>query len=300
MQTLQENMMLSDKARTIRVSAISQSCTGKKETNLLKTKEMIIKAKEDGAQLIVLQELHATEYFCQKQDTEHFDLAEDLNGPTVEFFSKLALEQKLVIVCSIFEKRTSGVYHNTAVVLDIDGEIAGIYRKMHIPQDPGFEEKFYFTPGDLGFEPISCSLGKLAVMICWDQWYPEAARIMALKGAEILIYPTAIGWSPEDSDKEQKTQLEAWVNIQKSHSIANGLPLVSCNRVGVEGNIKFWGNSFITGAMGEELARANSTDEEIITATIDLSSTKKRRDIWPFFRDRRVDEYEEILCKYID
>ncbi len=288
----------------MRVAAIQHSFTGNKKSTVTKTVESISKAKGEGAELVVLQELHQQEYFCQSEDTEYFKYAESL-GEDMEFWSRVAKGNEIVLVTSLFEERAPGLYHNTAVVFDKDGSVAGKYRKMHIPDDPGFYEKFYFTPGDLGFEPIDTSAGKLGVLVCWDQWYPEAARVMALKGAEILIYPTAIGWFDGDSEDEKSRQLESWITIQRSHAIANGLPLISCNRVGHEADksgvldgIRFWGNSFICGPQGEILSQADSENETIIYADIDRQRTKEVRDIWPFLRDRRIDAYEDILKRY--
>ena len=288
----------------MRVAAIQHSFTGNKKSTVTKTVESISKAKGEGAELVVLQELHQQEYFCQSEDTEYFKYAESL-GEDMEFWSRVAKGNEIVLVTSLFEERAPGLYHNTAVVFDKDGSVAGKYRKMHIPDDPGFYEKFYFTPGDLGFEPIDTSAGKLGVLVCWDQWYPEAARVMALKGAEILIYPTAIGWFDGDSEDEKSRQLESWITIQRSHAIANGLPLISCNRVGHEADksgvldgIRFWGNSFICGPQGEILSQADSENETIIYADIDRQRTKEVRDIWPFLRDRRREAYEDILKSY--
>jgi len=277
----------------------------KKATNQV-TLSRIREAAEKGAELIVLQELHQTEYFCQSEDTAFFAYANDFEAD-LKYWSEVAKEQNIVLVTSLFEKRTAGLYHNTAVVFEKDGSIAGRYRKMHIPDDPGFYEKFYFTPGDLGFEPIETSAGKLGVLVCWDQWYPEAARIMTLKGAEILIYPTAIGWFEEDLEEEKQRQLDAWITIQRSHAIANGVPLLSCNRVGFEADssgvmegIRFWGNSFICGAQGELLSQANNMEEEIIYANIVHARTKEVRDIWPFLRDRRIEDYACLTKRYCD
>ncbi len=285
------------------VAAIQQSFKGSKQSTVTKTVELIKQAKTNGAELIILQELHSQEYFCKSEDTKYFDYAKSFDED-VEFWSKVAKDNNIVLVTSLFEYRAPGLYHNTAVVFD-RGEVAGKYRKMHIPDDPGFYEKFYFTPGDIGFEPIDTSVGKLGILICWDQWYPEAARIMTLKGAEILIYPTAIGWFDSDSQDEKNRQLDSWITIQRSHAIANGLPLISCNRVGFENDnsgaidgIRFWGNSFICGAQGEILAQADSKSETIIYANIDKNRTKEVRDIWPFLRDRRIDSYDEILKRY--
>ena len=254
----------------------------------------------------MLQELHNAHYFCQSEDTDGFDLAETIPGPSTNFFAELAKKHKLVIVTSLFERRAAGLYHNTAVVIDSDGSIAGKYRKMHIPDDPGFYEKFYFTPGDLGFTPIQTSLGKLGVLVCWDQWYPEAARLMALAGAELLIYPTAIGWDRTDNEDEQQRQLGAWQLVQRGHAVANGLPVLVCNRVGFEASptdgdpgIEFWGNSFIAGPQGELLAKAD-IDATVLTAEVSLRRSEDVRRIWPFLRDRRIDNYNEITKRFID
>ena len=272
----------------------------------------ISEAAEKGAKLIVLQELHNGPYFCQTEHVNEFDRAETIPGPSTDFFGELAKKHQSVIVCSLFEQRAKGLFHNTAVVLDTDGQIAGKHRKMHIPDDPGFYEKFYFTPGDAegylnGFMPIETSIGKLGVLVCWDQWYPEAARLMALAGADILIYPTAIGWDPEDDKTEQQRQLDSWLTIQRSHAIANGLPIIVPNRCGFEASpeqpaqgIQFWGNSFICGPQGEYLARAGNEVEEILIAEIDLARTEQTRRIWPFLRDRRVDAYGNLTKRYLD
>jgi N-carbamoylputrescine amidase len=267
----------------------------------------IRQAHEQGAKLVVLQELHTSLYFCQIEDTRHFDLAETIPGPSTEMLSDLAAQLGIVIVASLFERRAAGLYHNTAVVFDTDGSIAGKFRKMHIPDDPGYYEKFYFTPGDLGFKPIDTTLGKLGVLICWDQWYPEAARLMALAGAELLIYPTAIGWDRNDPDDEQQRQRDAWLTIQRAHAVANGLPVLSCNRTGFEedpsdqnAGIQFWGSSFITGPQGEILAMAPEDEAEILVADIDLDRSEQVRRIWPFLRDRRIDDYDGLLQRYLD
>lgn len=290
----------------MKIGIISHKCYNGKDETIKRTIMLIEKAVRNGANLIVLQELHQGEYFCQNEDVKCFDLAEDFSSD-VAYWSEVAREFGVVVVSSLFEKRTAGVYHNTAVVFEKNGEIAGKYRKMHIPDDPNFHEKFYFTPGDLGFEPIKTSLGKLGVMVCWDQWYPEAARIMALKGAEILIYPTAIGWFDSDEVEEKQRQLESWVAVQRGHAIANGLPVVAVNRVGFESSmtkgedgIRFWGNSFVFGAGGEELFRANHYDELAEVIEVDLKKSEKLRCWWPFLRDRRIDAYEEILKRFID
>jgi len=288
------------------ISLIQQKYLTDKKTTMTHTKEKIIEAAKNGAQLIVLQELHQTEYFCQSEDTKFFTYANSFEED-VDHWSNIAKENSIVLVTSLFEKRTAGLYHNTAVVFEKDGSIAGKYRKMHIPDDPGFYEKFYFTPGDLGFEPIQTSVGKLGVLICWDQWYPEAARIMTLKGAEILIYPTAIGWFDEDSEEEKARQLDSWITIQRSHAIANAIPVISCNRVGFEKDnsgvmdgTRFWGNSFICGAQGEILSKADSENETILYADLEHERTKEVRDIWPFLRDRRIEEYNCLLKRFCD
>ena len=254
----------------------------------------------------MLQELHQTEYFCQSEDVKFFDYASNYKED-LKYWASVAKDNSIVLVTSLFEKRTAGLYHNTAVVFEKDGEIAGKYRKMHIPDDPAFYEKFYFTIGDLGFEPIDTSVGRLGVLICWDQWYPEASRIMTLKGAEILIYPTAIGWFDSDSQDEKDRQLDSWITIQRSHSIANGVPLISCNRVGFEADsskvldgIRFWGSSFVCGSQGEILAKASRNRQEILYVDIDLNRTKEVRDIWPFLRDRRIESYSDLNRRYCD
>jgi len=267
----------------------------------------IRRAAAQGAQLVLLQELHTGLYFCQVEDTEFFDLAETIPGPTTNTLGDLAKELGLVIVCSLFEKRATGLYHNTAVVLDTDGSIAGKYRKMHIPDDPGYYEKFYFTPGDLGFTPIQTSIAKLGVLVCWDQWYPEAARLMALAGAEILLYPTAIGWNPADDRAEQLRQQEAWITVQRGHAVANNLPVLSANRVGFEADPSgqtegslFWGASMIVGWQGELIAQADSESVTEVLATLDLDRTEQVRRWWPYLRDRRIDAYGDIVKRYRD
>ena len=289
----------------MKVALIQQSNRQEISENLSKLQENIRKCAAAGAELVVLQELHNSLYFCQTENPDYFDLAETIPGPSTDYFGKLAKELGVVLVLSLFEKRAAGLYHNTAVVLEKDGAIAGIYRKMHIPDDPAYYEKFYFTPGDLGFVPIQTSLGKLGVMVCWDQWFPEAARLMALAGAELLIYPTAIGWETTDSEEEKQRQLDAWVTIQRSHAIANGLSVISCNRVGYEDDpsgltsgIRFWGNSFVAGAQGEMLAQASHQEEENLLVDIDLSRNEKVRRIWPFFRDRRIDSYQDLTKRW--
>lgn len=290
----------------MKVALLQQEFKGTKEATIAKTLELIAEAKKGGADLVVCQELHQTQYFCQSEDTNFFDHANDWQED-VAFWGRVAKENGVVLVTSLFEKRADGLYHNTAFVFERDGSVAGKYRKMHIPDDPGFYEKFYFTPGDIGFEPIETSLGKLGVLVCWDQWYPEAARLMALKGAKILIYPTAIGWFEGDSDDEKSRQLEAWVAVQRGHSVANGLPVVAVNRVGFEKDdsgvmdgIKFWGNSFVFGPQGEQLFRANSTDELCKIVEIDMRRSEEVRRIWPFLRDRRIDSYANITKRFID
>ena len=290
----------------MKVALLQQEFKGTKEATIAKTLELIAEAKKGGADLVVCQELHQTQYFCQSEDTNFFDHANNWQED-VAFWGRVAKENGVVLVTSLFEKRADGLYHNTAFVFERDGSVAGKYRKMHIPDDPGFYEKFYFTPGDIGFEPIETSLGKLGVLVCWDQWYPEAARLMALKGAKILIYPTAIGWFEGDSEDEKSRQLEAWVAVQRGHSVANGLPVVAVNRVGFEKDdsgvmdgIKFWGNSFVFGPQGEQLFRANSTDELCKIVEIDMKRSEEVRRIWPFLRDRRIDAYANITKRFID
>ncbi|WP_417530513.1 carbon-nitrogen hydrolase [Marinobacter lipolyticus] len=298
----------------LNVAAIQQTSSPDKAASLATSEKLVRQAASKGAQLIVLQELHATLYFCQTEDTSVFELAEPIPGPSSNHLSALAAELGIVLVGSIFERRMNGVYHNTAVVFERDGSIAGIYRKMHIPDDPGFYEKFYFTPGDAsfndgrsGFTPIETSIGKLGVLVCWDQWYPEAARLMALAGAEVLIYPTAIGWDTTDEAEEQARQLEAWVTVQRGHAVANNLPVIAPNRVGTEPDpsgqskgIRFWGNSFICGPQGEFLARADDQSESILHATIDRNRSESIRRIWPYLRDRRIDAYSDILKRVRD
>jgi N-carbamoylputrescine amidase len=290
----------------LKVGLIQQACGANAEANLATSIHGIREAASQGAQLVVLQELHKGLYFCQTEASAHFDQAESIPGPTTERLSKLAAELKVVIVASLFERRAPGLYHNTAVVLESDGSIAGKYRKMHIPDDPGYYEKFYFTPGDLGFIPIATSVGKLGVLVCWDQWYPEAARLMALNGADLLIYPTAIGWDSGDDKDEQTRQRDAWITIQRSHAIANGLPLMACNRTGIEPDpaghtqgIEFWGSSFVTGPQGEIIASA-SDKPTVLVADIDLRRSEEVRRIWPYLRDRRIDAYEGIIRRYLD
>ena len=286
---------------------VQQSCSEDRDTNIAKSVEGIRQAATRGAQLVVLQELHPGLYFCQSEDTACFDQAETIPGPSTECFGALAADLGIVIVASLFEKRAPGLYHNTAVVLDSDGSLAGRYRKMHIPDDPGYYEKFYFTPGDLGFTPIDTAVGRLGVLVCWDQWYPEGARLMALAGAEMLIYPTAIGWDPRDPNDERQRQLEAWITMQRSHAIANGIPVISVNRVGFERDpsgvgpgAQFWGNSFVAGSQGEFLARAGDSEEEMLLVEIDKKRSEDVRRIWPFLRDRRIDAYQDLTLRYRD
>lgn len=291
---------------TLIVSAVQQPCNEDRQTNLDFSIAKIHEASAAMADIVVLPELHLGTYFCQNEDYNNFELAQPIPGPVTEILSAVAKKLNIVIVSTIFEKRAPGLYHNTAVVFDKDGSIAGKYRKMHIPDDPGFYEKYYFTPGDLGFKPIETSIGKLGVLVCWDQWFPEAARLMSLAGAEVLIYPTAIGWDPEDSAEEHHRQLDAWITIQRSHAVANGIPVISCNRIGFEQapdstlGIKFWGNSFIAGPQGEIIARANDSETSILTSTLDSSRSERVRQIWPYLRDRRVDAYCDLTKRFID
>ncbi|WP_369601865.1 carbon-nitrogen hydrolase [Hahella sp. SMD15-11] len=295
--------------RTLTVAAIQQHSFADKTRSLDHTEQLIRAAAREGAELICLQELHATLYFCQTEDTRLFDLAEPLDGPTTQRLASLAQALSVVIVGSIFERRAPGLYHNTAVVLEKDGSLAGFYRKMHIPDDPGFYEKFYFTPGDAdepGFRPISTSVGRLGVLVCWDQWYPEAARLMALGGADLLIYPTAIGWDPRDDEAEQSRQQGAWETVQRGHAVANGLPVIAINRVGHEPDpsgqsegILFWGHSFIAGPQGEILAMADTRQDTALVHTLDIGHSEDVRRIWPFFRDRRIDAYPPIVKRWL-
>ncbi len=290
----------------MKTALIQQKYHNSKKNTLRITTQQIQQAAQNGANLVVLQELHQNEYFCQSEDTKFFEYASGFEQD-IAFWSTVAKKNEIVLVTSLFEKRAPGLYHNTAVVFEKDGSIAGKYRKMHIPDDPGFYEKFYFTPGDLGFEPIQTSVGKLGVLVCWDQWYPEAARIMTLKGAQILIYPTAIGWFDDDSKEEKERQLDSWITVQRSHAIANGIPVISCNRTGFEADssgvmkgIHFWGNSFICGAQGELLAQAEDKIETILYADIEHERTKEVRDIWPFLRDRRIESYACLEKRFCD
>ena len=285
--------------KRLKIGVLQQHNTADGTDNKTRLAAGIKELAEKGAQLIVLQELHNTLYFCQTEDVRNFDLAETIPGPSTEFFGALAKQLNVVIVISLFEKRAVGLYHNTAVVLEKDGSIAGTYRKMHIPDDPAYYEKFYFTPGDLGFQPIQTSVGTLGVMVCWDQWYPEAARLMALAGAEILIYPTAIGYSEEDDEAEQQRQREAWTTVQRGHAVANGLPVVAVNRVGREDTINFWGSSFIAGPQGEILYRASETKEESAIVEVDLAHSENVRRWWPFLRDRRIENYSDLTKRFL-
>lgn len=296
------------------VAAVIQQAIGgnDKEQNLRETAEYIREAVDEGAELVVLQELHATRYFCQTEDPENFELAEPLDGYTQAFCSELAAELDIVLVVSIFERRAAGLYHNTALVIDGAEGVVGVYRKMHIPDDPGYYEKFYFTPGDAedtekGFQPVDTRLGRLGVLVCWDQWYPEAARLMAMAGAEVLIYPTAIGWDPDDDENEQDRQLDAWLTIQRAHAVANGIPVLVANRTGFEPSpeddetgVEFWGTSFIAGPQGELLVSANVEEEGAFLADIDLGQSERVRRMWPYFRDRRIDAYGNLTKRWID
>ncbi len=297
----------------MRVAVIQQKNQSDLQANLEHSLSLIREAADQGAELVLLQELHRSLYFCQTEDTAVFDLAETIPGPSTDTLGKLARELGIVIVGSLFEKRAAGLYHNTAVVMEKDGSLAGIYRKMHIPDDPGFYEKFYFTPGDAdfnggrsGFSPIETSVGKLGLLVCWDQWYPEAARLMALAGADLLLYPTAIGWDPSDDDGEKQRQLNAWITIQRAHGIANGLPVLVANRTGFEqspvddSGIQFWGNSFVCGPQGEFLAQADNENEQVLLADVDMQRSESVRRIWPYLRDRRVDAYGDLTKRYRD
>jgi N-carbamoylputrescine amidase len=289
----------------MKIALIQQSNTGSRSENVEKLEKKIRACAAQGAELIVLQELHNGLYFCQTEDPAVFEQAETIPGASTETFGRLAKELSVVIVLSLFEKRAAGLYHNTAVVLEKDGTIAGKYRKMHIPDDPAYYEKFYFTPGDLGFEPIQTSVGKLGVLVCWDQWYPEAARLMAMAGAELLIYPTAIGWESTDSNEEKQRQKNAWFTVQRGHAVANGLHVLSCNRTGYEpdpsgatNGIQFWGNSFVAGPQGEIMAEASNSDEMNIIIELDMSRSESVRRMWPFFRDRRIDAFDDLTKRW--
>ena len=284
----------------MKIGIIQQHNTADRDANQKRLAEKISKVAREGAELVVLQELHNGLYFCQTEDVSVFDQAEPIPGPSTAFYGQLAKELGVVIVTSLFERRTTGLYHNTAVVLEKDGTIAGKYRKMHIPDDPGYYEKFYFTPGDLGFKPIDTSVGRLGVLVCWDQWYPEAARLMALAGAELLIYPTAIGCDPNDTPDEQQRQRMAWQTVQRGHAVANGLPVVTVNRVGEEDGVPFWGTSFVAGPQGELLFEASETEETETVIDVDMKRSEQVRRWWPFLRDRRIEAYDEITKRFID
>ncbi len=291
----------------MKIGLVQQSCTSDVRANVEKLKKNITECAQKGAELVVLQELHNSLYFCQTEDTDCFDLAETIPGPSTEEFSALAKSLKIVLVLSLFEKRAAGLYHNTAVVIEKDGSIAGKYRKMHIPDDPAYYEKFYFTPGDLGFQPIQTSVGKLGLMVCWDQWYPEGARMMALAGADMLIYPTAIGWESTDSQDEKDRQLGAWMTVQRGHAVANGLPVITVNRTGVEkdpsgvtNGIQFWGNSFVAGPQGELLTQFPSDKEENRVVEVSMTRSEDVRRIWPFLRDRRIEYFGDLTKRFRD
>lgn len=293
--------------KELKIGFLQQHNTADVRGNILRLAEGVADLARRGAELIILQELHNSLYFCQVEDVNNFDLAEPIPGPSTQMFGELARQYGVVIVTSLFERRAPGLYHNTAVVIERDGTIAGKYRKMHIPDDPAYYEKFYFTPGDLGFKPIDTSVGRLGVMVCWDQWYPEAARLMALRGAELLIYPTAIGYALSDEPDEQQRQRRAWQTVQRGHAVANGLPVVTVNRVGFEpdpseqtGGIQFWGTSFVAGPQGELFYEASEDEEESIIVSIDMEHSEQVRRWWPFLRDRRIDDYAEITKRYID
>ncbi|MFQ5995095.1 MAG: carbon-nitrogen hydrolase [Acidiferrobacterales bacterium] len=290
---------------TWKIGLVQQACVDDRERNLQASVEGLRDAAALGAQLVLLQELHASTYLCQVEDVTRFDLAEPIPGPTTDTLSKLAKELSVVVIGCVFERGAAGMYHNTAVAVDVDGSIAGQYRKMHIPDDPGYHEKFYFTPGDQGFTPIQTSIGKLGVLICWDQWYPEAARLMALRGADLLLYPSAIGWDARDDERERLRQRDGWITIQRAHAIANALPVVVCNRTGFEQTaeddstgIEFWGSSFIAGPQGELLAQATEEESQVLVAELSRRRTEELRRIWPFFRDRRIDAYQDLARPY--
>lgn len=293
--------------RELKIGILQQHNIADTKKNIERLAENITDLAQRGAELVVLQELHNSLYFCQTEDVNNFDLAEPIPGPSTNFYGELARKLGIVLVTSLFEKRAAGLYHNTAVVIEKDGTIAGKYRKMHIPDDPAYYEKFYFTPGDIGFHPIDTSVGRLGVLVCWDQWYPEAARLMALQGAEMLIYPTAIGYESSDTEAEQQRQREAWTMVMRGHAVANGLPVIAVNRVGHEsdpseqtGGIQFWGSSFVAGPQGELLYRASDNEEESIILNIDLDHSEQVRRWWPFLRDRRIDEYKDLTKRFID
>lgn len=294
-------------AKELKIGILQQHNVADRGDNMRRLADGITALAQRGAELIVLQELHNSLYFCQVESVDNFDLAEPVPGPSTEFYGQLAKQLNVVIVTSLFERRAPGLYHNTAVVMERDGTIAGIYRKMHIPDDPAYYEKFYFTPGDLGFQPIQTSVGKLGVLVCWDQWYPEAARLMALQGAELLIYPTAIGYESSDTPDEQQRQRDAWTTVQRGHAVANGLPVISVNRVGFEpdpsgqtNGIQFWGSSMVVGPQGEFLFRSGDSEEESAVVNVDLAHSEQVRRWWPFLRDRRIEEYTDITRRFID
>lgn len=298
---------MSYKKETMKIGLVQQSNTADRADNRTRLRAGIRKAASEGAELVVLQELHNGLYFCQVEDTACFDQAEPIPGPSTEEFGALARELGVVLVLSLFERRAPGLYHNTAVVLEKDGTIAGKYRKMHIPDDPAYYEKFYFTPGDLGFEPIDTSVGRLGVLVCWDQWYPEAARLMAMRGAELLIYPTAIGWESSDTEEEKRRQLDAWVTVQRGHAVANGLPVITVNRTGHEADpsgqtngIQFWGNSFVAGPQGELLTVFPNDAEGVRVVEVDKKRSENVRRWWPFFRDRRIDAFEGLTKRFLN
>jgi N-carbamoylputrescine amidase len=291
----------------LKVALVQMPCDADRAVNMAHIRARLAEAGAQGVQLVLLQELHNSRYFCQTEDPACFDLAETIPGPSTDELSALAAELRLVIVASLFERRAAGLYHNTAVVIDSDGSLAGRYRKMHIPDDPGYYEKFYFTPGDLGFQPVDTAVGRLGVLVCWDQWYPEAARLMALAGAGLLLYPTAIGWDRNDSEAERRRQRDAWQTVQRAHAVANGLPVLVCNRSGVEpdpegrgSGIDFWGGSFIAGPQGEILAQAGPDRAELLVADVDLARGEVVRRMWPFLRDRRIDAYTDLTLRYRD
>ena len=298
--------MLRMARKPLKLALLQETDRGSAAANLDAIEAGLREAAAAGAELVLLQELHNGPYFCQREDVGEFDRAEAIPGPSSERIGALAEELRLVVVASLFERRAAGLYHNTALVFDRSRKIAGVYRKMHIPDDPAYYEKFYFTPGDLGFDPVPTSVGKLGVLVCWDQWYPEAARLMALAGAEILLYPTAIGWDPDDDDAEKERQRDAWITVQRGHAVANGLPLAACNRTGFEASpdggrgIAFWGSSFVAGPQGEFLARAGSDGRELLVVEIDMARSENVRRIWPFLRDRRIDAYGDLLKRYRD
>ncbi|MEA3278597.1 MAG: carbon-nitrogen hydrolase [Pseudomonadota bacterium] len=291
----------------LRMALVQQADQGSVDANLAACEQGIREAAHQGCRLVLLQELHNGAYFCQTEDPDLFDLAEPIPGPTTRRLGTLAAELRVVVVGSLFEHRAPGLYHNSAVVMDVDGRVAGGYRKMHIPDDPGYYEKFYFAPGDLGFTPVNTAVGRLGVLVCWDQWFPEAARLMALAGADLLLYPTAIGWDPEDDPAEQARQRDAWQTVQRGHAIANGLPVAACNRIGFEPDpnaaarvARFWGSSFVCGPQGEILAEAPADEPAVLVADIDRSRSERIRRVWPFFRDRRIDAYGDLLKRFRD